>query len=308
MITIIYSDKFLQHETGYLHPEQPERLTAIVDKLKTSTIADQIQWLIPSTSTEVLKEIEQVHSTQYIEQVRAYSVRGWGCFESTQISPQSFEVACLAVSAWLDGVDIVKQLGRPTFVLARPPGHHALREEGMGFCIFCNAAIAGIYALATEEIKRVGILDWDVHHGNGTQAVVENFPNMAFCSIHQSPGYPHTGESRENGRFNNVLNLPIAPGSNIQDYRKLFEERVLPFFSDFQPDILIVSAGYDANQADMLSKINLQPQDYAILTNYCLEITPRVLFGLEGGYDLESLSLSVLETVKQCLSLSGIGA
>ena len=303
MISIIYSEKFLQHETGYMHPEQPERLTAILDRLRTSTVADQIQWLNPDTSRNVIKEIERVHSTKYIESVRAYSTRGWGCFESTQISPQSFEVACLAVNAWLDGVDNVWQMVRPSFVLARPPGHHALADEGMGFCIFSNAAIAALYALATGQIKRVGILDWDVHHGNGTQTAVENVPNIAFCSIHQSPGYPHTGKSDEHGKFNNILNLPIAPGSLIQDYCKLFEQKVVPFFKDFHPDILIVSAGYDANQADLLSKINLQPHDYAILTDYCLQITPRILFGLEGGYELDSLSLSVLETVKQCLKV-----
>lgn len=301
MISIIYSEKFLQHETGYMHPEQPERLTAIVNKLRNSTVADQIQWLNPDTSRNVIKEIERVHSSKYIEEVRAYSARGWGCFESTQISPQSFEVACLAVNAWLDGVDYVWQMKRPSFVLARPPGHHALKDEGMGFCIFCNAAIASFYALATGQIKRVGILDWDVHHGNGTQTAVENFANIAFCSIHQSPGYPHTGKSDQYGKFNNVLNLPIAPGSLIQDYCQLFDQKVIPFFKDFAPDMLIVSAGYDANQADLLSKINLQPHDYAILTDYCLKITPQILFGLEGGYELDSLSLSVLETVKQCL-------
>lgn len=300
MLTIVYSDQFLQHETGYMHPEQPERLTAIVDRLSSSTVADQIQWVEPSTSRDVIKAIEQVHATAYIEEVRAYAERGWGCFESTQISPHSFDVACLAVNAWLDGVDVVWQSQKPAFVLARPPGHHALRNEGMGFCIFCNAAIAAIYA-QSKGIQRIGILDWDVHHGNGTQLAIENLPNVAFCSIHQSPGYPHTGAPDEHGKFNNVLNLPIAPGSTIQDYRQLFEAAVLPFFQNFDPDLLIVSAGYDANQVDLLSKINLQPQDYAELTNYSLEITPKVLFGLEGGYDLESLSLSVLETIKQCL-------
>jgi acetoin utilization deacetylase AcuC-like enzyme len=303
MINIIYSDKFLQHKTGYMHPEQPERLTAIVEALKASTIADQIQWVEPSASRAAVKEIERVHDTSYIEQVRAYSERGWGCFESTQISPHSFDVAALAVNAWLDGVDAVWQLGKPAFVLARPPGHHALRHEGMGFCIFCNAAIAALYA-QSKGIKRIGILDWDVHHGNGTQLAIEGLSNIAFCSIHQSPGYPHTGTSDEHGKFNNVLNLPIAPGSTIQAYRSLFEEKVLPFFQNFAPDLLIVSAGYDANQVDLLSRINLQPQDYAELTRYTLRITPKALFGLEGGYDLESLSLSVLETVKQCLDLN----
>jgi acetoin utilization deacetylase AcuC-like enzyme len=299
MITIIYSDRFLEHETGYMHPEQPERLTAVVDFLKASDIADRIEWVEPSASRVVLPAIGQIHSPEYIEQVRAYAERGWGCFESTQISPQSFDVACLAVSAWLDGIDIVTQTGNPAFVLARPPGHHALRDEGMGFCIFGNAAIAARYAQSIG-IDRIGILDWDVHHGNGTQAAIESFPNIAFCSIHQSPGYPHSGKPEEKGKFNNVLNLPIAPGSTIGDYRQLFETQVLPFFRDFRPELLIVSAGYDANQVDLLSKINLQPEDYAELTNYSLEIAPKVLFGLEGGYELGSLSQSIFETIRCC--------
>ncbi|MEB3248721.1 MAG: histone deacetylase [Merismopediaceae bacterium] len=301
MITIIYSDQFLQHETGYLHPEQPERLKAIVHTLKTSEIANQIQWVEPSVTRDVIQAIEQVHDDLYLQEVRDYSARGWGCFESTQISPHSFDVACLAVKAWLDGVDTVWQSGNPAFVLARPPGHHAIKNAGMGFCIFCNAAITAIYA-RSMGVQRIGILDWDVHHGNGTQAAVENDPNIAFCSIHQSPGYPHTGTPQEQGQFNNVLNLPIAPDSTIKDYCQLFEEEVLPFFQDFNPELLIVSAGYDANQADLLSKINLQPQDYALLTRYSLTIAPKVLFGLEGGYELDSLSRSVLATVQECLN------
>jgi acetoin utilization deacetylase AcuC-like enzyme len=302
MIPIIYSEKFLEHQTGYMHPEQPDRLTAIVDKLKSSKIADRLEWIEPSSSRNAIEAIELVHSKNYIDLVKAYSDRGWGCFESTQIFPNSFEVAKLAVNAWLDGVDRVLLQGKPIFILARPPGHHALRDEGMGFCIFCNAAIAAIYALVNEKIDRVGILDWDVHHGNGTQAAVENYSNIAFCSIHQSPGYPHTGKSEERGKFNNILNLPIAPGSTIQNYHELFETKILPFFHNFNPDLLLVSAGYDANQADLLSKINLQPQDYAAIAKYSLEIAPRVVFGLEGGYELDSLASSVLETVKQFLS------
>ncbi len=297
MIPVIYSDKFLLHKTGYMHPEQPERLIEIVNKLKASTIADKIEWIEPS-SRNAVEAIEQIHSTSYIDLVRAYSDRGYGCFESTQIFPHSFEVACLAVNAWLDGIDIVSHQDKSAFILARPPGHHALQDQGMGFCIFCNVAIAAIYALNNQNIKRVGILDWDVHHGNGTQAAVENNSNIAFCSIHQSPGYPHTGKSEETGKFNNILNLPIAPGSNIQTYQQLFETKVLPFFDNFRPDLLIVSAGYDANKADLMSKIELYPQDYATLTQYSLKITSKVLFGLEGGYELESLSQSVLETIK----------
>ena len=303
MIPIIYSEQFLLHETGFLHPEQPERLTAIKGALQAAAWAEQLQWQLPTPISQrlTLTELQRVHTREYIEQVKAFSERGWGCFESTQTSSHSYEVASLAVSAWLDGVDAVLAIGNPAFVLARPPGHHALQDTGMGFCLFANAAIAALYALEQPGISRVAILDWDVHHGNGTQAAVENHPDIAFCSIHQSPGYPHTGTPDERGGYNNVLNLPIDPGSNLTDYQPLFEQKVLPFLSNFQPDLLIVSAGYDANQADMLSKINLQPADYSLFTTYCLQLTRRVVFGLEGGYELESLAQSVVATIERCL-------
>ena len=303
MLPIIYSEQFLLHETGFLHPEQPERLTAIKNALQAADWAAQLQWQLPTPISQrpILTELQRVHSCEYIEQVKAFSERGWGCFESTQTSSHSYEVASLAVSAWLDGVDAVLATGNPAFVLARPPGHHALQDTGMGFCLFANAAIAALYALEQSGISRVAILDWDVHHGNGTQAAVENHPDIAFCSIHQSPGYPHTGKADERGNYNNVLNLPIDPGSTLTDYQPLFEEKVVPFLSNFQPDLLIVSAGYDANQADMLSKINLQPADYSLFTAYCLQLTRRVVFGLEGGYELESLAQSVVATIKCCL-------
>ena len=171
----------------------------------------------------------------------------------------------------------------------------------MGFCIFANAAIAALYA-QRQGLQRIGIFDWDVHHGNGTQAAIETCADIAFCSIHQSPGYPHTGQPDERGGFNNVLNVPLAPGSTIAEYQQVLADQVVPFFRSFQPDLLIVSAGYDANEADLLSKIKLQPEDYRLLTEACLTITPKILFGLEGGYDLESLARSVLVTIEACLA------
>ena len=188
------------------------------------------------------------------------------------------------------------------FVLARPPGHHAESDAGMGFCLFSNAAIAALYALQQPGINRVAILDWDVHHGNGTQAIVENQPQIAYCSLHQYPCYPGTGKADERGFHDNVLNLPVPPGSDITVYQPLFEKKVVPFLSNFQPDLLIVSAGYDGNKADPLANINLQPVDYGLFTAYCLGITRKIIFGLEGGYDLLTLSQSVIATITSCLA------
>jgi acetoin utilization deacetylase AcuC-like enzyme len=230
------------------------------------------------------------------------SNRGGGYLDAdTPVSPRTFEVAQLAVSAWLDGVDSVLQTGAPGFVLSRPPGHHALSDRGMGFCIFANAAIAAFYALEHPDVSRVAILDWDVHHGNGTQAIVETHPAIAYCSLHESPQYPGTGAADERGFHQNVLNVPLRPGSTIADYQAAFAQVVIPFLKTFQPDLLIVSAGYDANQADPLAGICLHPQDYGLLTAACLQLTRKIVFGLEGGYDLEALAQSVAATIETCL-------
>lgn len=308
MLPVIYSDEFLLHETGYFHPERPERLTAIKQALESAPWAEQLVWKNPTTVEQrsVMAAIAQVHATPYIEQVRQLANRGGGYLDpDTPISPRTFEIAQLAVSAWLDGVDLVLQGGEPAFVLARPPGHHALSDRGMGFCIFANAAIAAFYALERPGIERVAILDWDVHHGNGTQAIVETHANIAYCSLHEFPQYPGTGRQSERGFHDNVLNVPMPAGSMLSDYQMAFEEQIRPFLNRFQPDLLIVSAGYDANAHDPLAGICLQPADYGWLTRQCLAVTRKILFGLEGGYDLKTLAQSVVATVEPCLEPRG---
>jgi acetoin utilization deacetylase AcuC-like enzyme len=171
----------------------------------------------------------------------------------------------------------------------------------MGFCLFSNAAIAANYALEKTNVKRVAILDWDVHHGHGTEAIVENNPQIAYCSLHQFPCYPGTGKQSDRGKYNNVLNLPMAIGSTFKEYEPVFTNQVVPFLKNWQPDLLIVSAGYDANRADPLAEINLEPQDYGVFTKYLLQITRRLLFGLEGGYNLNALAQSVVATIASCL-------
>lgn len=304
MLPVIYSDKFLEHKTGRFHPEKPERLNAIASALNAASFADRLEWRSPTPVEEirVIGAVERVHSPQHIQAIRELAQQGGGFLDlDTPVSPHSYDVALLAVSAWLDGVDLVLAASNPAFVLARPPGHHAERDRGMGFCLFSNAAIAAYYALEQPGINRVAILDWDVHHGNGTQAIVENHPQIAYCSLHQFPCYPGTGLASERGSYNNVLNLPLPPGSTIAEYQPLFESQIVPFLSDFQPDLLIVSAGYDANAADPLADMYLQPQDYGLFTQYCLRLTRRIVFGLEGGYDFSALAQSVVATIEQCL-------
>ncbi len=306
---IIYSENFLEHNTGIYHPEKSGRLTAIVDALKKSAIASQLVWQEPTaistqnkSGLDILQEIKRFHNTEYIEALQKLSERGGGYIDGDTIaSPQTYDVALLAVSAWLDGVDIVLETGRPAFVLSRPPGHHARAHSGMGFCIFGNAAIAALSACDRLHLQRVAILDWDVHHGNGTQEAVWDRPDIAYISTHQAPFYPMTGRKDETGAYNNILNIPMRANSAIAEYLPVFENQIIPFLKNFDPDLLIISAGFDANADDPLASILLKPEDFGTFTKLCLEVTPKILFGLEGGYDFDSLSRSVIAVIEQCL-------
>lgn len=303
-LTILYSDAFLNHDTGRLHPENSGRLVAIAQALKSAPWTSQLQWQVPTSPKDrnPLPFIRQLHNLHYINDLEHLAEQGGGLLDpDTPVSPNSFEIALLAVNAWLDGVDTVLKTQQSAFVMARPPGHHAVSDRGMGFCLFSNAAIAAHYALQQPGIDRVAILDWDVHHGNGTQALVEGNPSIVYCSLHQSPAYPGTGRASERGLHENVLNIPMSPGSTLAEYQPAFEQSVVPFLRHFKPDFFIVSAGYDANHADPLAGVSLKPSDYGVFTRYCLEIQPHLLFGLEGGYDYDALSQSVIATISACL-------
>jgi acetoin utilization deacetylase AcuC-like enzyme len=305
MFSIFYSDEFLEHDTGFHHPENAGRLTAITTALRAVSWADQIEWRLPTPANledaRLADALYAVHPRRYVEALKRLADEGGGHIDpDTIVSPRSYEVALLAVNAWLDGVERVLDTEKPAFVLTRPPGHHALAQRGMGFCIFSNAAIAALYALRQPGVERVAILDWDVHHGNGTQAIVETNPHIVYCSLHQFPHYPGTGAAEERGKFDNVRNFPMTAGSSIREYQPIFEQEIMPFLHDFRPDLLIVSAGYDAAKTDPLARLALNPEDYAVLTHYCLQLTPKILFGLEGGYDYTALAQSVVSTVNAC--------
>ncbi|MGB7088259.1 MAG: histone deacetylase [Phormidesmis sp.] len=303
---VFYSDLFAGHDTGSGHPENPGRLMAAVDYLKncqkssaeTDQWASEIHWVEPS-DRDVLPHVNRVHNSGYVRALERLAARGGGYVDSdTIVSPKSYDLALLAVAAWLDGIDWVWQHRSPAFALVRPPGHHAESDRGMGFCLLSNAAIAAHYALTYLGVKRVAILDWDVHHGNGTQALVAAHANIAYCSFHQSPAYPGTGTPAERGDYQNVLNLPLPPGAQLADYQRLWAAQAYPFLAAFDAEVMIVSAGYDANHADPLAGISLQPADYGWFTQVCLQLNSAPLFGLEGGYDYPSLSRSIAATIR----------
>lgn len=295
-------------------PPSPEKQADQSAEKGAEKWAEKMIWIEPS-NREVLADIHRVHEAAYVAALKAFAAKGGGYLDAdTVISPDSYEVALLAVAAWLDGVDWVLSdvssdsrsnsqaaSGQTAFVLVRPPGHHAERSSAMGFCLLSNAAISAHYALTQVGIQRVAILDWDVHHGNGTQALIADQPDIAYCSFHQSPAYPGTGLVTETGAHHNVLNLPLPPGSTIDDYQRLWAARALPFLAEFGADLLIVSAGYDANQADPLAAMSLYPEDYAWFTEQCLQLNAPVLFGLEGGYDYQTLAESVAATIRSAI-------
>ena len=296
---VIYSERFLDHDTGLGHPENSGRLTAAVAALKAHPIARYLEWVEPCDRNP-LPQINAVHDPAYVLTLKRIAERGGGRLDGdTPLSADSYDIALLAAAAWLDGVDyVLSQPQTSSFVLARPPGHHAEYGQGMGFCLLSNAAIAAHYALSLPNISRVAVLDWDVHHGNGTQQLISQQPRIAYCSMHQMPAYPGTGRVEETGGYGNVCNIPVAPGSAFEDYCDRFEQAALPFLKKFQPDLLIVSAGYDATAADPLASVNLMPEDYGVFTQLCKCVCSRMLFGLEGGYDYAALSQSIVCTIQ----------
>ncbi len=216
----------------------------------------------------------------------------------TYASPKSLQAALTGIGAAMAAVDdVFKGEADNVFVASRPPGHHAETEKAMGFCLFNNAAIAARHAQKVHGAERVAIVDWDVHHGNGTQDIFWNDTSVLFCSTHQMPLYPWSGDKNETGVKNNVVNAPLSPNTGSDHFREAFKSRVLPAIADFSPDLIIISAGFDAHHRDPLAQINLVGEDFDWATGRILEMADkyagnRVVSLLEGGYDLEGLAES----------------
>lgn len=297
MVTRLYTHPvFLEHLTPPGHPERPDRLRALERALEAEAFAALDRVEAPLAEE---KAVLHAHPAEHLARVKAaIPQEGIAPIDAdTAVSPKSLEAALRAVGAAMAAVDDVFA-GRAAnvFVAARPPGHHAEKTTAMGFCLFNNAAIAARHAQAAHGIERVAIVDWDVHHGNGTQDVFWDDPSVLYCSTHQLPLYPGTGASEETGA-GNIVNVPLAPGSGSDAFRAAFNERVLPAIDAFRPELLIISAGFDAHHRDPLAEINLDEDDFDWATIELMDRADRFAGGrlvslLEGGYDLQGLAFS----------------
>jgi acetoin utilization deacetylase AcuC-like enzyme len=301
-VGFITDPRYLEHLTGPTHPERPERLEAITGLLAASGLAGDLVALEPAPAP--VEWIEKVHDPGYVRRVRETCEQGSLILDSmdTGISERSFEIALLAAGAGLAAADAVAS-GEvaAAFAAVRPPGHHALRDTAMGFCLFNNAAIVARYLQTKHGLHRVFILDWDVHHGNGTQDAFYHDPTVFFASIHQYPFYPGTGGAREIGAGPGegfTLNAPMPAGCGDDEYRRVFDQTFVPALESFRPDAVVISAGFDAHRRDPLAQMELTEEGFAALSRTVLQATASICPGrlvslLEGGYDLEALASSV---------------
>ena len=298
----IYHPDFLKHDTGIGHPERPQRLQAIVQHLFGTPLWSQLSHLRPEPAA--LEWVHAIHPERFTSMIKSRCHVGERMLDEgdTHVSKDSYEVALLAAGGVLLAVDEVMtgHLDR-AFCAVRPPGHHAGTSTVMGFCLFNNVAIGARYAQRKHGVKRVAIVDWDVHHGNGTQQIFYEDDSVLYISVHQFPYYPGTGSTAERGAGPGegfTLNCPMGAGSVEKDYLDAFQTHIHPALHGFRPELLFISAGFDAHKDDPLAGIRLTDDSFAAMTNLLLEDTReycegKVVSVLEGGYNLQALARSV---------------
>ena len=287
----------LQHLTPLGHPERPDRLRALEQVFEQEKFQDLIRVEAPSVPLET---ITLCHPMDYVEALRHASPKeGIVAIDAdTSMSPGSFEAAVRAVGGAVYAVnEVIGKRADNAFVCMRPPGHHTETARAMGFCLFNTAAIAARYAQDHHGLDRVAVIDFDVHHGNGTQDIFWADPKVMYCSTHQMPLYPGTGAVSEAGEHNNIVNAPLRAGDGGDKFREAFETRIIPALLRFRPELVIISAGFDAHRRDPLANLQLVEDDFSWATRVLMEIADktagdRVISVLEGGYDLEGLSQS----------------
>lgn len=299
MTTLLISHPaYLNHLTPSGHPERPDRLRVVEQVLEAERFQPLAREQAP---TAPLETIALCHPMEYVEMIRD-NVPEDGLVRldaDTTMSPGSFEAALRAAGGATLAVDeVMNQKASNAFLAARPPGHHAETTRPMGFCIFNHAAIAARYAQKRFGLDHVAVVDFDVHHGNGTQEIFWADKSVMYCSTHEMPLYPGTGSTSERGEHNNIVNAPLRAGDGGVQFRQAFESIILPQLREFKPEFMLISAGFDAHTRDPLANLNLVEADYTWVTQKLMEVADasaqgRIVSVLEGGYDLEGLSGSV---------------
>jgi len=304
---IFTADSSTQHDTGPGHPECPERIPSIINGLKRIQSKNLI-WKEVGSFDE--KYIKLTHSEKYLEKInQSFPKEGLDFLDGdTIVSKGSKKAAYDAVSSIINAIDAVmnKEFNN-AFCVVRPPGHHAEKEQAMGFCIFNNVAVGTTYLLEKYKLNKVAIIDFDVHHGNGTQDIFYNEKKVLYISSHQFPFYPGTGSEDETGKYDNILNIPLKAGTGSKEffnsYKKVYEK-----LSEFKPEFILLSAGFDAHKHDPLANINLESKDYYTLTKEIMKIAKQICESkivsiLEGGYNLAAIQESAKYHVEALLEV-----
>ena len=290
---LVTSDTYQNHNTGEGHPEKIDRVTAVIDNFKKIDNKELI-WKKPTKFDQSF--LINTHSSEYIDLVsKSFPENGLAFLDGdTVVSPGSKEATKDAVGSIITAIDGVQQKEfKNAFCAVRPPGHHAEKDKAMGFCIYNNVAVGANYLIEKYKYNKVAIIDFDVHHGNGTQDIFYNNEKVLYISTHQYPYYPGSGSEKETGKFNNILNIPLEAGTTAEQFLNAYEN-VLKKLKEFKPEFLLFSAGFDAHIDDPLAQLRLNSEDFYHLTKRTLEVSKSMFNGnvvsiLEGGYDLKAL-------------------
>ena len=298
---LITSDTYQNHNTGEGHPEKIDRVTSIIENFKKIN-NKQLIWKKPSSFDSSL--LVKTHSLDYINFVdQSFPTNGFSFLDGdTIVSPGSKDATKDAVGSIITAIDGVQQKEfKNAFCAVRPPGHHAEKNKAMGFCIYNNVAVGANYLIEKYKYTKVAIIDFDVHHGNGTQNIFHDNEKVLYLSTHQYPYYPGSGTESEKGKFNNIFNIPLEAGTNSEQYLNAYEN-ILNKINQFKPEFILFSAGFDAHKDDPLAQLYLQTEDFYTLTKRTLELSKKYCAGkvvsiLEGGYDLQALQDSTVRHV-----------